>query len=140
VLPHSKFFNAERAKIYTSSSCENNHSDYKVPAFVAAFFPPVNVGKHAAECLTLHNHQYPSQRSKKVTIESILDGSATLSFEGFSQVREHASSKCHKEAFSFWKKENVLSTTFKHPTPQQVKTLSKKAFLNSLFSLNLRFL
>ena len=53
----------------------------------------------------INNHPHPSSRSKKASTETILNETAKLDFQGMMQLHEHSTSKCHKEALDFWKKD-----------------------------------
>ena len=53
----------------------------------------------------LNNQTHSSARSKKATTDAILAGTADLEFSGLVQVKEHSTSRCHLEAYQFWKRD-----------------------------------
>lgn len=61
----------------------------------------------------LHNHPHSVTRSRKATIQTILEGTAELEFSGLVQLQEHSVSKCHMEACSFWKDREIEKSTEK---------------------------
>ena len=54
-----------------------------------------------------NNQPHSVARSRKATTEAILKGTAELAFSGLVQVQEHSSSKCHREACQFWKRDRT---------------------------------
>lgn len=64
-------------------------------------------------------------KSKHVTVQSILDGTAILNFSGVVQAEEHNRSKCHQDALLFFTEEKQtmeLKATFQE---KKVKRVSK---------------
>lgn len=57
-----------------------------------------------------NNQPHSVARSRKATTEAILRGTAELEFSGLVQVQEHSSSKCHREACQFWKRDKEPTT------------------------------
>ena len=71
----------------------------------------------------MENHQkYHKLKTKQVSTQSNLDGTAVLTFSGVVQVEEHSRSKCHQDALRFFTEEKPA---MKSKTPSREKTTKR---------------
>ena len=68
----------------------------------------------------LRNHQkHHKIKSKKISIQNILDGSGILKFSGVAATEEHSRSKCHQDALNFFTEDKQISKKIAAPSEEK---------------------
>ena len=104
------------SSLLTKESTSNFHTPVVAPSSVRFVF-------HSKKKWAMENHQkYHKLKTKQVSTQSILDGTAVLTFSGVVQVEEHSTSNCHQDALRFFTEEKPA---MKAKVPPRKKTAKR---------------